>query len=222
MPILTILSFGELRKSGRLMFRPLIYLAILAGPLLAQSRIHIAGTVRAGETFRKEIGLGLTLVLTPNDSQDAGGDSGWSIEVQPADQSDNFIRCVILLLHGPTPADILASQFVTEENEKHPESALSEQKERQFQFVLNSAGQKKACDELDAVAYSPPKTAKDGAMIMGTPGYKEPSLGSGTFVIKSVPLSYLGKSKDAKLESLSFEAEIAFPPAKKNRSSKDR
>ena len=204
------------------MFRPLTYVAILAAPLLAQTRIHIAGTVRAGDTFRKEIGLGLTLVLTPNDSQDDSGDSGWAIEVQPADQSDNFIRCVILPLHGPTPADILASQFVTEKNEKLPESALSEQKKREFQFTLNSADQKTACDELDAVAYSPPRTAKDGTIVMGTPGYKEPPLGNGTFVIKSVQLSNLGESKHAKLDSLSFEAEIAFPPDRKKRPSKGR
>ena len=198
------------------MFRPLIYMGIFAGPLLAQTRIHIAGTVRVGDTFRKEIGRGLTFVLAPNDSQDTDGDSGWSIEVQPADQSDNFVRCVIQPLHGPTPADILASLFVTAENEKLPELTLSGQKRRELQFTLNSADQKKACDELDVVAYSPPKTAKNGASIVGTPGYKEPPLGSATFVIKSVQLSNLGRSKHAKFESLGFEAEIAFPRGKKN------
>ena len=204
------------------MYRPLICMAVLAGPLLEQTRLHIAGTVRAGETFRKEFGCGLTLVLAPNDSQDDSGDSGWTIEVQPADQSDNFIRCVIEPIHGPTQADLLASQFVSEENEKLPEPELSEQKKREFPFTLNSADQKKACDELDVVAYTPPKTAKDGTIVMGTPGYKEPPLGNGTFVIKSVHLSNLGKSKHARLDSLSFEAEIAFPPDRKNRSSKGR
>jgi len=126
------------------MYRPLICMAVLAGPLLAQTRLHVAGTVRAGETFRKEFGRGLTLVLAPNDSQDDSGDSGWTIEVQPADQSDNFIRCVIEPIHGPTQADLLASQFVSEENEKLPEPELSEQKKREFPFTLNSADQKKS------------------------------------------------------------------------------
>ena len=205
------------------MFRPVICMALLAGPIAAQTRIHIAGTVRAGDTFRIQMGLGLALVLTPNDSQDDSGDSGWTIEVQPADQSDNFIRCVIQPIHGPTPADILASQFVTEENEKLAEAALSEQKKREFPFTLSGADQKKACDELDVVAYSPPKTARDGTIILGTPGYKAPPLGDGTFVIKSVQLSNLGKGKHARLESMSFEAEISLPPEeRKNRSSKYR
>ena len=203
------------------MSRRIIYLVLLAMPVAAQSRNRVSGTVRAGDTFRKEISPGLTLVLAPDDSPDTDGDSGWSIEVQPADKSDNFIRCVNLPLHGPTLIDILASQFVTEDNKKLPESALSDKKKREFQFVLNGGDQKKACGELGVVAYRPPKTAKGGTVIMGTPGYKDPPLGSGTLTIKALQLSNLGPAKHARIETLSFEAEISFPPGK-NRSSKSR
>jgi hypothetical protein len=47
-------------------------------------------------------------------------------------------------IHGPAQADLLALQFVTDENEKLPASKLSDRKKREFQFVLNAADQKKA------------------------------------------------------------------------------
>jgi hypothetical protein len=206
-----VLLFSLTRLEGLNSLNPavprIVSLALLALPLIAQPRIHVAGSVRAGETFRKDITSGLNLVLPPNDSPD----SGWTIEVQPADKSDDFMRCLNLPIHGPTQADILASQFVSDENERLPESALADQKKREFQFVLNAVDQKKACDELDVIAYSPPKTAEDGTVIVGTPGYKDPPLGSVTFLIRNVRLSDVGKGKQARLDSMSFEADITFP-----------
>jgi len=192
----------------------MVCVAVLAGPLMAQLDAHIAGTARAGQVFRKEIGPGLFLVLTP--IPDSGGDSGWTIEVQPPDGSDNFVRCVTLPLHGPTQADVLATQFVTEDNRKLPEAKLSDVKKREFQFALNAADQKKACDEMEAEAYGAPTTAPDGSTIIGNPGYKEPPLGSGSFFIKTAQLSDLGPGKHARLDFLSFEAKITLP-ASKNR-----
>jgi hypothetical protein len=199
-----------------LTLRRLAWVAMLAGPLMAQPRVHIAGTVRAGQVFRKEIGSGLALVLTPD-----GEGSGWTIEVQPLDGSDNFVRCVTLPLHGPTQADVLATQFVTEDNRKLPEAKLSDVKKREFQFVLNASDQKKACDEMGEEAYGKPKTAPDGTVISGNPGYEEPLLGSGSFLVKTVQLSNLGPGQHARLESLSFEVEIVLP-AGKNRSPRDQ
>jgi hypothetical protein len=202
-----------------LTLRRLVCMAVLAGPLMAQPRVHIAGTVRAGQAFRKEIGSGLALVLTP--IADSGEDSGWTIEIQPLDGSDNFVRCVTLPLHGPTQADILATQFATGDNRKLPEAELSDVKKREFQFVLNATDQKKACDEMAEEAYGKPKTAPDGAVIIGNPGYEEAPLGSGSFLIRTVQLSDLGPGKHARLDSLSFGVEIALP-AGKNRSSLDQ
>lgn len=202
-----------------LTLRRLVCMAVLAGPLMAQPRVHIAGTVRAGQVFRREIGSGLVLVLTP--IGDSGEDSSWTIEVQPLDGSDNFVRCVTLPLHGPTQADVLATQFVTEDNRKLPEAKLSDVKKREFQFVLNATDQKKACDEMEEEANGKPRTAPDGTVIIGNPGYEEPPLGSGSFLIKTVQLSNLGPGRYARLDSLSFEVEIALP-AGKNRSSRDQ
>ena len=202
-----------------LTLRHLVCTLVLAGPLMAQPPLHIAGTVRAGQVFRKEIGSGLALVLTPNG--DSGEDSGWTIEVQPLDGSDNFVRCVTLPLHGPTQADVLATQFVTEDNRKLPEAKLLDVKKREFQFVLNAADQKKACAEMEAEAYDQPKTAPDGTVIMGNPEYEEPALGSGSFLIKTVQLSNLVPGQHARLASLSFDVEIAVP-AGKERSPRDQ
>lgn len=204
--------------NGRAICRCVVFVAAFAVSVAGQPRVHIAGTVRAGEVFRKELGSGLVLVLTP--IPDAG-DSGWTIEIQPADGSDNFVRCVTLPLHGSTQADLLAWQFVTPDNERLPESELSGLKKREFQFVLNAADQKKACEEMDAEAYGTPKTAPDGTVIIGNPDYREPPLGSGSFVIKTARLSNLGAGKHAKLDSLSFEVEITLP-ASKNREPRDK
>lgn len=162
------------------------------------------------------MGWGLVLVLTP--IPDSGEDSGWTIEVQPVDGSDNFVRCVMLPLHGPTQADVLTAQFVGPDNKRLSESQLYDVKKREFQFVLNAADQKKACDEMEAEAYGAPKTAPDGTVIIGNPNYKEPPLGSGSLFIKTARLSNLGAGKHARLDSLSFEVEITLP-ANRNRHS---
>jgi len=193
--------------NGKTILQCLVLLAAFAWPLAGQPRVHLVGTVHAGRGFRKEIGSGLVLVLAPLPDED----SGWTIAVRPEDGSDNFVRCVTLPLHGPTQADLLVTQFVGPDNQKLPESELTYVKKREFQFVLNAADQKKACEEMEAEAYGSPKTAPDGTVIIGNPDYEEPPLGSGTFVIKAARLSNLGAGKHARLDSLSFEVEITLP-----------
>jgi len=204
--------------SARTILLYLVLVAAFVSPGMEQSGVHIAGTVRGGEAFRKEIGSGLVLVLSPIPG---AGDSGWTIEIQPLDGSDNFVRCVTLPLHGPTPADLLAWQFVSPDNERLPEPKLSELKKREFQFVLNAADQKKACEEMEAEAYGTPKTAPDGTLVIGNPGYKEPPLGSVSFLIKTARLSNVGPGKRTALEYLSFEVEITLP-ASNSRHTGDR
>jgi hypothetical protein len=55
------------RTSARIaieMFSRTVFLTLLALPAIAQPQNHVAATVRPGETFRKDIGRGLTLVLS--------------------------------------------------------------------------------------------------------------------------------------------------------------
>lgn len=49
--------------------------------------------MQAEQAFRKEIGSGLLLFLSPLKSVDTSG-FGWEIEIQPTGGSDNFARCV--------------------------------------------------------------------------------------------------------------------------------
>jgi len=194
------------------MHRSLALALTLAAAAVAQPPVRISGSVQAEQTFRKEIGAGLFFVVAPIKSVDSTG-FGWSLGVEPADGSDRFERCVATPLHGPTPSDVLAWEFVTEENENLPEPELAPLKKRVFSYVLNAADQKKACDELDVVAYGRPAIGKDGAESIGTPGYREPPLGTATVTLKTIQMTDVGKGKHARFESLSFEAEFAFPQA---------
>jgi len=67
---------------------------------------------------------------------------------------------------------------------------------------------------MEAEAYGAPKTAADGTVIIGNPGYKEPPLGSGTFLITAVRLSNISPGKHAVLESLNFQVKITLPVSK--------
>ena len=194
------------------MFLRLVSALIVALPVLAQPPARISGSVPAEQTFRKEIGSGLFFVVSPIKSVDSTG-FGWSLSVEPSDRSDHFERCVATPLHGPTPNEVLAWEFVTGENENLPASELAPLKKRVFPFVLNASDQKKACDELEVVAGGRPAIGKDGAEIIGTPGYKPPPLGTATVTLKSIPLADVGKGKHARFESLGFEAEFVFPQA---------
>jgi hypothetical protein len=198
------------------MLREVVFAALFGARLMAGPPIRFEGSVRAGESFRKEIGSGLVFVLSGEDD----GGSGWSIEVRPRDDSDNFVRCVILPLHGPTPADIMPSQFVTEENEELPAADAAAVKTRQFQFVLNPADQKNACGELDAVAYGPAKTASGGTVILGTPGYRSPPLGEGIFQVKALELSDVGRGGQAVFKSMSFSVELRVPSSRRSRAAR--
>lgn len=180
---------------------------------LAQPRVRFSGSVMAEQMFRQAIAPGLFFVVSPIQSQDSTG-FGWRLGVEPAGGSDTFERCVTLPLHGPTPSDILAWQFVTENNEALPAAQLVPFKTRLFRFVLNAADQKRACDELD-VAAAGPRTGPDGNETIGTPGYREPPLGTARVVLQNIQLADVGKGKHARFESVSFEAQFEFPDAAK-------
>ena len=179
----------------------------------AQPSVRLIGSVQAEQAFRQAIAPGLFFVVFPIQSKDSTG-FGWRMGVEPADGSDSFERCVTLPLHGPTPSDILAWQFVTENNEALPAAQLVPFKTRLFRFVMNTTDQKKACDELEVVAAGP-RTAPDGNQSIGTPGYREPPLGTARVLLHSFQLADIGKGKHARLESVSFEAQFEFPAAAK-------
>jgi len=199
--------------------RLLLVMTMLLTPAMAQQKIQFSGAVRGTEIFRKDIGHGLVFVIGPPPGDDPD-DQGFAIQIQPAGQAqpDNYLRCVTLPAHGPTAADLPASQFVNDSNEQLPDAELAPLRTRDLQFVLNSADQKKACDELDAELYGPQRVdPKTGAIVMGDPGYKAPLLGSAKVALKNIEIADLGQAKKAVLKSLTFEVVIVFPPAGRKR-----
>ncbi|HUI55523.1 MAG TPA: hypothetical protein VLY04_11155 [Bryobacteraceae bacterium] len=199
--------------------RTVILLTLTLAPLAAQQKMQLSGAVRGTEAFRKDIGHGLMFVIEPAPGDDSD-DRGFVIQIQPAGQAqpDDYVRCVTLPAHGPTAADLPASEFVNGANEQLPETELAPLRTRELQFVLNTADQKKACDELDAELYGPQRVdPKTGAIVMGDPGYKGPPLGSAKVVLKNIELANLGKDKKAILKSLTFEVVIEFPTAGRKR-----
>jgi hypothetical protein len=172
--------------------------------------------LRAGESFRKEIGHGLAFYIQPDKM-------GWLLEVGPAAAGGDFVGCVTPPFHGPNVAHIFAWHFVSRDNAAlRPLETNELGNPRDFQFVLNTADQDKACKELDVLLHSPPqRDPRTGDIVLGTLGYREPPLGNGSFQITDIKIGNLGPAKEAVIERLSFEARFTFPepakPAKKRR-----
>ena len=74
---------------------------------------------------------------------------------------------------------------------------------------------------MSVVANGPTHTAKDGTLAVGTPDYKSPLLGEGTFYIKAIHLSDVGQGRHATFESLSFTVEIKLPSGRRNLPARD-
>ncbi len=178
---------------------------LVSASTLAQQTVDFSGTVKAGESYKHAIGHGLMFVVRPED-----GD--FTLGVEPAaHDNDNFARCVTPPFHGPNPIDLLAWQFADAKQGKMSGAEPAALKHRQFQFVLNAADQKKACDELDAVLYQPPTISKDGSAQLGKPGYHEPPLGIGRVTIEKAEAS---QSPQPALEWVRFNVHIEFPKAR--------
>jgi hypothetical protein len=173
----------------------LFWLATLS--LLPQKQ-HFAGSVRAGQPYIHDLGRGLVLVVTTS-----------SIEVRASPyraDGDSYARCVTMPARGPNDLYLDAWHFIPSQNH-----LFSHPLHREFQFTVNAADQKGACDDLEAALHSPPVKGKDGIEIMGTPGYKEPPLGSGIINLSNVQLSHPAPGQDAEIQSFSFVADIILP-----------
>jgi hypothetical protein len=194
--------------------RTVFLVSIFLATIQAQPHIHLGATLRAGQSFHKDIGPDLVFALDPIE------DEGWVIQIQPKtgdasrqSHSEDYIRCVTGPSHGPHPADLFAWHFVSEDNQiRLPKDKEWFGRKRDFNFVLNAADQEKACDELEAESGPGVVDPKTGALTLGSPDYKVPPLGAGIFWIKAVELSNLGIDKHARLESLTFEVDIDLAP----------
>jgi hypothetical protein len=178
----------------------ILSLASLASP---GQQLKFSGSVRAGETYLHNLGGGLVLVVTTSSIE--------VVEAPPGQYADDFTGCVTPPYHGPNPVLLDAWQFVGEKNEPLPASELDVLREREFQFTLNKRDNKAACENLDAAEHAPPRVAKDGTEVYGTPGYRPPRLGSGELILSDIKLSGVGAGKHAEIESLTFDVTIILP-----------
>jgi hypothetical protein len=176
------------------------FLALIMCVSLDAQKQHFEGSVLVDNPFLHPLGRGLVLVVTTA-----------SIEVQAipyVPDGHNFAQCVTQPRHGPNAIYLDAWQF----DPKQKSALLT--RHRGFQFTLNAADDKAACDELSVALYTPPTVGKDGILIFGTPGYQPPPLGSGNITLSKIRLTHPASAKDAKIESFSFVAEVTLPPIK--------
>lgn len=176
----------------------------MIAPLLGQQRIAFSGRVTRGGSFIKPIGNGLVLAV-----RSENGD--FTIRVEKAEKQssssqENFASCVTPPYHGPNALEIAAWELGKEKTE----AELAENKARKFQFVMNEADQKKACDEMEREVYGPAKRSGDGTIVLGDENYRTPMMGKGVLRIVKYQLQD-GGAKDPEIESLSFRAEIELP-----------
>ena len=174
------------------------FLTMLVCSSLGAQKQHLQGIVQVDVPYLHPLGRGLVLAVTTA-----------SIEVQAGPfipHGVSFAECITQPYHGPNPIYLDAWQF-----DRKQKSALLT-RHRGFQFTLNAADDKAACDELSVALHSPPTVGKDGILIFGTPGYQPPPHGSGIITLSKIRLTHPASAKDTKIESFSFVADMTLPP----------
>jgi hypothetical protein len=174
--------------------------------------IRIHGDVRRSKKFEAEIGQGLVFRLVP-------GEYGWTVEVGPKDSNDDYMDCVNGPHHGITLYHIEGWQFRNDDN-----TALLKASElktpgvgekREFQFVLTSTDESKACAELEKMESKPDERL---AGIATTNRFDTYAGGNGSLIITSMTLGNLKPGSHAWIETMSFDAIFSFrSPAGKHR-----
>ena len=173
----------------------LVVLSLAACTGLAAQQQRFSGSVRADHPFVRNLGRGLVLVVST---------SGFAVQAAPfTPDGDNFAACVTTPAYGPNPIDLQAWLFDSAKNpDPHP-------LHREFDFTLNAADDKIACDDLDAVLHGKGEP----------PGYQPPPEGQGVIDLSNVKLSHPATDADAEIESFNFVATITLPALRKPASS---
>jgi hypothetical protein len=176
-----------------------------AGAVFAQVRpLHFQGEVTRGETFRKEIGRGLALVLRPEEG-------GWTIAVLPVVATDaeceaDYAAVVAVPLRGYNELNLSA----TYGNTAREAVALSP---REVDFVLSAADCKTEKERRDKLLWSYSYTAKEVQDAEAKFG----SSPEGRVVLKIVDskvsaTGVLVEGKDyGKIDWLKFDVVVTFP-----------
>jgi hypothetical protein len=171
-------------------------------PAASQTKKRFSATVDGGKNYQKTIRPGLVFALDPD--LDVHGDASWRLAVKPGPASDtNFADCVTYPLHGPTVLDLDAWAWSPGTDPVWKDS-------REFDFVLNSVANKKACAEMDRIV----EQYRAGQDPEGLPHYKDPPMGHARVTIRSVDLKPVAAAGKARFAKITFDAEITLPPNK--------
>jgi hypothetical protein len=169
-------------------------------PAASQTKQRFSATVDGGKSYQKTIGPGLVFALDVE--LGVQGDASWRLAVKPSPASDtNFADCVTYPLHGPTVLDLDAWAW-------SPGADPAWKDSREFDFVLNSVANKKACAEMDRIVEQD-RAGRDPA---GLRHYKDPPMGHARITIRSVDLKPVAADGKARFAKISFDAEITLPP----------
>jgi hypothetical protein len=170
--------------------------------------VRIVGKVHHGELFEKAIGAGLLLRLAPYD------DAGWRIEVgvQEPGASTDLARCVNPPFHGITRMDIEGRHFRTDDNTAARASdeflTPGVGGKRWFDFVLSQKDSDTECKNLDGMLYI--YDEKNPESIRAQSEWGSHISGRGWLKITGMELGNLLPGQQARIESMSFEAEVAL------------
>lgn len=169
-------------------------------PAASQTKVRFSATVDGGKSYQKIIRQDLVFSLEPE--FDVQGDASWRLAVKPSlDSQTNFADCVTYPIHGPTPLDLDAWEWSPGADPVWKDS-------REFDFVLTSVANKKACAEMNRIV----EQDRAGQDPVGLRNYKDPQMGHAHVTIRSVDLKPLRVDGKARFAKIVFDAEITLPP----------
>lgn len=174
-------------------------------PSQAVNAFEFSGEVSWGHGFEKPVAGGLIFRL----GADAGGDSGWEVGIvpgaEPASASIDCIGAVSEPLHGDNTLSIQPPGLDKDRDE-------SQWKKREFDFVPDSIGCKKAWDLANEAHYGSKLTDKQREEAEVKLG--EIHTSHGVFQITDFRLGKsVSKDAPAQIEWLKFKVHLEFPSA---------
>lgn len=186
----------------------LVFLAFSSLNAASQDNlVTFTGEASEGQTFRKDIGHGLDLVLMPN----SDGDTGWTIEVSP--QGKPFDpECGDLLWVVTPPYHLQNARYIDTQYGITAQEAVRNSP-REFSFVLNCADYETESKRVNLAIY--PSTASKQEVNDALAKLGSSPLGKGRLWIEDSKITPGHESGDANdlgaIHWIKFRVEIKFP-----------
>lgn len=186
----------------------LVFLALSSLNAASQDNlVTFTGEASEGQTFRKDIGHGLDLVLMPN----SDGDTGWTIEVSPQGKAFDP-ECGDLLWVVTPPYHLENARYLDTQYGITAQEAVRNSP-REFSFVLNCADYETESKRVNLAIY--PSTASKQEVNDALAKLGSSPLGKGRLWIEDSKITPGHESGDANdlgaIHWIKFRVEIKFP-----------